>query len=95
GSLTYTKVSGPETFTIDSAGRIICPTDLSAISNGLYTYTIKVTEEGFKNDAGAVLSGPGMSKNVNISFQVTGSSDFPLTDKNLYIYDTGYILADS
>ena len=95
GSLTYTKVSGPETFTIDSAGRIICPTDLSAISNGLYTYTIKVTEEGFKNDAGAVLSGPGMSKNVTISFQVTGSSDFPLTDKNLYIYDTGYILADS
>ena len=95
GSLTYTKVSGPETFTIASDGSILCPQDLTVISNGLYTYTIKVTEEGFKNEAGAVLSGPGMSKNVTISFQVTGSSDFPLADNNLYIYDTGYILADS
>lgn len=94
GTLTYTKVTGPEAFSIDpETGAIICSADPTLIANGLYTYSVKVTDERFKNDAGATLSGPGMSKTVTISFQVTGSSDFPLS-KNLYIYQTGYIFAD-
>lgn len=95
GTLTYTKVTGPEAFSIDpETGAIICSADPTLIANGLYTYSVKVTDERFKNDAGATLSGPGMSKTVTISFQVTGSSDFPLS-KNLYIYQTGYIFADT
>lgn len=96
GSLTYTKVSGPETFTVDkTSGKILCAAVPKDIPNGLYTYTIKVTEEGFKNDTGAVLTGPGMSKTITVSFRVTGSSDFPLANNNLYIYDIGYIFANA
>lgn len=95
GSLTYTKVSGPETFTVDKAsGKILCAADPTGIPNGLYTYTIKVTEEGFKS-GNAVLTGPGMSKTITVSFRVTGSSDFPLANNNLYIYDIGYIFANA
>ncbi|WP_195538729.1 hypothetical protein [Eubacterium maltosivorans] len=95
GSLTYTKVSGPETFTVDkTSGKILCAAVPKDIPNGLYTYTIKVTEEGFTNDTGAVLTGPGMSKTITVSFRVTGSSDFPLANNNLYIYDIGYIFAN-
>ncbi len=96
GSLTYTKVSGPETFTVDkTSGKILCAAVPKDIPNGLYTYTIKVTEEGFTNDTGAVLTGPGMSKTITVSFRVTGSSDFPLANNNLYIYDIGYVFASA
>ena len=96
GSLTYTKASGPAAFDVDPAtGAIRCAAAPADIPNGLYTYTIKVTEEGFKNDTGAVLTGPGMSKTITVSFRVTGSSDFPLANNNLYIYDIGYIFADA
>lgn len=96
GSLTYTKASGPAAFDVDPAtGAIRCAAAPADIPNGLYTYTIKVTEEGFKNDTGTVLTGPGMSKTITVSFRVTGSSDFPLANNNLYIYDIGYIFANA
>lgn len=96
GSLTYTKASGPAAFDVDPAtGAIRCAAAPADIPNGLYTYTIKVTEEGFTNDTGAVLTGPGMSKTITVSFRVTGSSDFPLANNNLYIYDIGYIFANA
>lgn len=99
GAVTYEKTSGSSSFGVAEDGTICLAenTDPKTIANGLYTIGVKVTETGFRvsdSPDSPPLSGPGMSKTVNVSFLVTGSSDFPL-NKNLYIYDTGYILADS